>query len=294
MRFTLKQLEVFLTIARTGSTTGAAKRLNLSQSAVSAALKALESHYEQTLFDRVGKQLVLSPTGRTVLPHAQRLIDFANEFDSELKGTEIAGELTVGASFTIANHVIVDVLVDFIGKHPGVNVNLQSDNSPGIAEMVLNRQVDLGLVENIIRHESIQSTAWLSDELIIFCAPEHPLALSKSVSMDELVSATWVLRETGSGARTVFDETFERHLSSINTAVEFRHNEPIKRAVSSGLGIGCLSSRVIDRELADGTLTTINVPVEARMLRRFYLIQHAEVRLSAPAETFATACLGLH
>lgn len=293
MKFTLKQIEVFLSIAKCGSTTAAAASLNLSQSAVSSALQTLEAHYGQNLFDRVGKQLILSPTGRAALPHAQRLLDFAAEFDGELRGSDIAGALTIGASYTIANHVIVDVLVDFIARYPDVNVNLQSDNSPGIAELVLMREIDLGLVENVIRHESIHSEPWLSDELIVFCAPDHPLALKQSIAIDDLVSARWVLREAGSGARTVFDETFEKHLSNIDIAIEFRHNEPIKRAVSSGLGIGCLSSRVIDRELADGTLTALSVPPDARMMRRFYLIQHADVKLSAPANAFATACLGL-
>ena len=134
MQFTLKQLRVFKAIDEFGSTTAAGQVLALSQSAVSSSLQQLEENIGQQLFDRIGRQLILNRFGQSLLPNACRLLDQAAELEQQFLGNAVGGVIDIGASFTIANHVIVDAMVDFQKQHPNVEIRITSDNSPGITE----------------------------------------------------------------------------------------------------------------------------------------------------------------
>ena len=294
MQFTLKQLRVLQAIDEFGSTTAAGQALALSQSAISSSLQQLEENIGQQLFERVGRQLVLNRFGQSLLPNIASLLDQAAELDQQFTGNAIGGVIEIGASFTIANHVIVDPMVDFQKQHPSVEIRISSDNSPGITDRPNSGDLDFGLIESPVTDPAIFCKPWLEDELVVFASPDHPLATKTKVSMTDLVSSPWVLRERGSGARTMFNDTFSAHLSDIDIVMEFRHNEPIKRAVARTVGIGCLSRRVVERELADATLIEIATPPPARMARRFYLIRRHATQLTPAALMFWQQCLVMH
>ena len=293
MQFTLKQLRVFKAIDEFGSTTAAGQVLALSQSAVSSSLQQLEENIGQQLFDRIGRQLILNRFGQSLLPNACRLLDQAAELEQQFLGNAVGGVIDIGASFTIANHVIVDAMVDFQKQHPNVEIRITSDNSPGITERLASGDLDFGLIESPVTDPAILCAPWLEDELVIFSSPDHPLGKKDPVLMSDLVTTPWVLRERGSGARNMFNETFAAHVNTIDIAMEFRHNEPIKRAVARNVGIGCLSRRVLERELADATLIEIDTPPPARMARRFHLIRRHTTSLPPGALMFWQQCLAM-
>ncbi len=293
MQYTLKQLTVFKAVASLQSTTAAAQTLALSQSAVSSAVQQLELQIGQKLFDRVGRQLLLNRVGVSLLPAVDEFLAHAARLDSQLRGDAIAGRVCLGASFTIANHIVVDAMVDFQRAHPSVEIEISSDNSPGIIDSVIAGNVDFGLIESSVDDPRITVERWLDDELVVFASPEHSLARKGQLSADELEQAHWVLRELGSGARTVFSDTFRTALPDIEIAMEFRHNEPIKRAVAKGVGIGCLSARVLERELMDGTLVSLHIPSERKMPRHLAMIRRKDNVLSAPARAFWRQCLAM-
>ena len=293
MKYTLKQLTVFKAVASLQSTTAAAQTLALSQSAVSSAIQQLELQIGQKLFDRVGRQLVLNRVGVSLFPAVDEFLTHAARLDSQLRGEAIAGKICLGASFTIANHIVVDAMVDFQRTHTSVEIEISSDNSPGIIESVIAGSVDFGLIESSVDDPRITVERWLDDELVVFASPEHPLVSKNRSSVDDLEQAHWVLRELGSGARTVFNDTFRGALPNIKVAMEFRHNEPIKRAVARGVGIGCLSARVLERELMDGTLVALNIPESRKMPRHLAMIKRKDSVLSAPAKAFWRQCLAM-
>ena len=293
MQYTLKQLRVLQAIDEFGSTTAAGQALALSQSAISSSLQQLEENIGQQLFERIGRKLVLNRFGQSLLPNIASLLDQAVELDQQFLGNAMGGVIEIGASFTIANHVIVDPMVDFQQQHPSVEIRITSDNSPGITDRLTSGELDFGLIESPVTDPSILCAPWLEDELVVFASPDHPLAKKTKASMTDLVTTPWVLRERGSGARNMFNDTFSTHLNEIGIAMEFRHNEPIKRAVARAVGIGCLSRRVVDRELADATLIEVATPPPARMARRFYLIRRHATRLPPAALTFWQQCLAM-
>ena len=290
MQFTLKQLRVFRAISEYGSTTAAGKALALSQSAISSSLQQLEENIGHRLFERVGRQLILSRFGQSRLPSVSDLPNQAIELDQQFLGNTVGGVIEIGASFTIANHVIVDAMVDFQKQLPSVEIRITSDNSPGITDRLAAGDLDFGLIESPVADPTIFCTPWLEDELVVCASPDHPLAVKAEASMNDLVTTPWVLRERGSGARSMFNDTFSAHLNGIDIAMEFRHNEPIKRAVARTVGSGCLSRRVLERELADATLIEINTPPSAKMARRFYLIRRHASQLPPAAMMFWQQC----
>jgi DNA-binding transcriptional LysR family regulator len=260
---------------------------------VSSAIQQLESQIGQKLFDRIGRQLKLNRVGASLLPAVTELLAHAERLNLQLKGETIAGTVCIGASYTIANHIIVDTMVDFQKEHANVDIEINSDNSPGIIDSVIEGNVDFGLIESSVDDPRVLVEAWLQDELVVFASPDHPLVRQGRASVLELERAAWVLRELGSGARSVFNDTFRGALASLQIAMEFRHNEPIKRAVAKGVGVGCLSARVLERELIDGTLVALKTPEARKMPRRLAMIRRRDGVLSAPAQAFWQQCLAM-
>ncbi len=272
MKYTLRQLEIFLAVARHKNTTVAAEELHLSQSAVSAALLALENHYDVRLFDRSGKKLELNPTGHSLRKKAESLLAHAREFDLELARHQSIGHLKVGASFTIANHLAVNCLASYLAEFPEAQVEFAVANSPEIIAKVLNYEVDLGMVENASPRQELELIPWIKDELVVFCSPDHPLATKRGpLNERDIASVRWILREPESGARKTFEAAFAPLLPRLHIYLEFKHNEAIKKAVEAGLGVGCLSQIVLHNNFREGSLVPLRLSRRFRLERTFYL-----------------------
>lgn len=271
MRFSLRQLEVFLAIAKQKNTFLAGEELHMSQSAVSAALKTLEKSYDIQLFDRIGKRLELNEVGKTLRRKAESLVAHAREFDAELEGHDQIGHLKVGASFTIANHLAVNYLASYLTEYPEAEVDFSVANSPEIVSRVLNYEVDLGMIESEVNHSELELIPWMDDELIVFCSPDHPLAKKGKLTDRDILDNRWILREAESGARQTFNRAFTTFLPKLDVYFEFKHNEAIKKAVESGLGIGCLSQIVLQGNFREGSLIPLELSRKHRMKRTFYI-----------------------
>lgn len=269
MKYTLRQLEIFLAVAKYESVSKAAKALNLSQSAASAALQGLENQYGLALFDRHGNRLSLNTIGRGLRVEAETLFEHCREFEQSLKRHGELGHIRVGASYTIGNHLVVRYLPQYLECYPEAELQLETGNSPEVVAKVLNYEVDLGMIEREMHHRDLELIPWREDELQVFCASDHPLAKKKRLSNQDILEARWILREPDSGARYTFDKAMADLLPNIHIYQEFRHNEAIKTAVESGLGIGCLSAVVLARDLARGNLVPLELP-RRDMRRRFY------------------------
>ncbi|WP_374962669.1 LysR family transcriptional regulator [Spongiibacter tropicus] len=269
MNYTLRQLSIFLAVARHENVSRAAADLKLSQSAASAALQALENNYGVSLFERQGNKLSLNAVGRSLRRDAEVLYAHCQEFDQRLRSHGELGHLKVGASFTIGNHLVVRYLADYLSLYPEADVQLTTANTPEVVSKVLNYEVDVGMIEREIQHRDLELIPWMEDELIVFCSASHPLAEKQSLSDRDIKSARWVLREPDSGARHTFDRALAGLLPEINIYREFRHNEAIKSAVESGLGIGCLSQVVLQKDFQNGTLVPLKLS-RRDMRRRFY------------------------
>ncbi len=289
MRYSLKQLQVFLKVAHYENISKAALDLAMSQSAVSSALSDFERHYDIQLFDRNGKKLQLNGLGRALRPQAQALFEQAQAFEQHLQQENTIPELRVGATLTIGNYLAVGIMAQYMKQHVGAQVQLHVANTASISEQVRNFELDIGLIEGELQSPDLKVIPWLEDELVVFCSPTHPLARRKKLSDKDLLGARWILRESGSGTRQTFDRAMAGLLSQIDVGLELEHTEAIKRAVEADLGISCLSRVALNEAFARGTLIALKVP-QRNFRRHFYFILHRQKYLSSAIESWMALC----
>ncbi len=289
MHYTLRQLEVFLAVARTQNISRAAEALSMSQSAVSGSLADLEHHFDVKLFDRIGKRIQLNEFGKALRPKAQSLIEQAQDLENSLRNHSDIGRLQLGATLTIGNYLAVELMAKFMREQPGAQITLEVANTADIIHKVANFELDVALIEGETPHPDLEISAWHEDELCVFCAPTHPLAQKKRLMDDDLLGATWILRESGSGTRQTFNRAMYGILSDLNVMLELQHTEAIKRAVSAGLGLGCISRVALQESFDRGSLVPLEVP--GRDFRRnFYFVVHKQKYRSAGIQRWLSLC----
>ena len=260
----------------------------MSQSAASSALVELERQFDCPLFDRIGKSLHLNSTGRGLLPQARDMLARAADIEGYLAGGKL-GPLAVGATLTIGNYLATLVVAKYLHEHPGSKIQLQVANTQQIVSRLIRHDLDIGLIEGEVNDPELLLEPWLDDALVVFCAPQHPLHRPTPPSSDELAAAAWIVREQGSGTRALFDRTLGATLPGLNIALELEHTEAIKRAVESGLGIGCLSRLSLREAFRRGSLIELPTP-QFDLNRRFYFARHRQRHISPAVRQFLALC----
>ena len=258
LNFSLRQLEVFVAIARAENVSVAAQQLAMSQSAASSSLSELERRTGQPMFDRAGKRLILNEVGRMLLPRAIEMLDRGAEIETVL-GTREGAVLRIGATLTIGNYIAPALIAAYRAAHPRDVVLLEIGNTRAMEQKLLQFEIDLALVEGECDDPRLDVFDWMDDELALFCAPSHPLA-GRSVPIDRLLEERWVVRELGSGTRRSLNKVMEPYRKRWLIDIELGHFEAIKHYVRLGGTIGCISRRAIADEVASGLLAEIHTP----------------------------------
>jgi len=288
LRLTLRQLEVFAATARAGSTRAAADQIARSQSAASTALAELEAALGVQLFDRVGRRLVLNENGSALWPRAAAIVEQAAEIEASFSEAH-AAPLRLASSFTIGEYLLPPLISQWKAAHSQGQVTLVIANTRDVLQSVANFDVDLGFIEGARTDPDFVVRRWFSDELIVVAAPGHRLA-GRRTTLRQLEAATWIVREQGSGTREASDRWLTAELGRIEIELELGSNEAVKRAVASGLGVGCLSRHAVAHALREGWLVELKTPLPA-MRRSLAIVVHRTKRLGAAAEAFLRHCL---
>ncbi len=287
LRITLRELEVFTAISRSGGITAAGEALGLSQSATSGALAELERRLGVTLFDRIGRSVLLNEHGRYLLPKALDLLQQAAGIE-QVFSDGAPSRLKIAASLTIGNYVLPPLLASLMRKDQESHHEVLITNSRGVMNLLRNCQADIGLIESPITDSHLTSELWLRDEMVIYARADHPFARNPP-SLDELATTPWILREKGSGVRHSLESMLLPILGGLNVVLELGSGEAIREAVRLGLGISCASHRAVHREIASGEFARIRLDAVS-LERRFYIVWHTEKRLTEGAERLRSAC----
>jgi DNA-binding transcriptional LysR family regulator len=285
---TLRQLEVFLAVAREKSFSLAAKKIRSSQPTLSEHVSELETELGKQLFFRRGRRRVVTVTeaGRVFAEFAERAIsaiEGGRRALADLDGLT-HGSLLIGASTTPGLYVLPRIIAAFRTKYPGVDVKLQIANSQSIEGRVRERELDLGIVGgHALRPGEECLTAGMRDELVLIVAPAHAWSRRRDVTPESLADEPLLVREEGSATRSVTERALQR--VKFRVAMELDHTEAIKQGVMAGLGVAFVSLYAVQGEIAAGRLRALRLR-GVRIQRHFHIIHHEARRVTASARAF--------
>jgi DNA-binding transcriptional LysR family regulator len=288
MGVTLDQLRIFVAVAERQHVTHAAEALNLAQSAASHAIASLEDRHQTKLFNRIGRHIELTDAGQAFLKEARAVL--ATVEAAELALIEFSnlkrGVLSVQASQTIANYWLPRHLAAFRSAYPQIEIRASIGNTAQVATAVEDRETELGFVEAAIHSEQLTSTTVARDQIIVVAAPDHQLLKRKPITPKDLMEVEWVLRERGSGTRSVFEDALDEFglkARTLRIALELPSNEAVRSAAEAGLGAAVISASIAAPSLEAGLLQQIDFRLPER---EFYVLTHRDRHPSRAARAF--------
>ena len=251
----------------------------MTQPAVTFQIKQLEEHLNTRLFDRAQGRISLTPAGQLAFEYAERILGLSAELDTRMKemSGHAAGPLLIGASMTIGEYVLPQLIGTFKGRFPAVMPTLFVGNSEAVQDRVAERTLDLGFIEGDSHLSSLSSEVCCEDELQVVCAPSHPLAKESCALPASLTQHAYISREAGSGTRAVVDRYLQQagvSPDSMNVVVELGSPEALKGLVATGLGFTIMSRVIAAKELQLGQL--VQVPLRPPLIRSFSVVYPKE------------------
>jgi DNA-binding transcriptional LysR family regulator len=274
-----RRLQVFHAVAKHLSFTKAAEALFMTQPAVTFQIRQLEEHFNTRLFDRAHGRISLTPAGQIALEYAEKILGMSAELDTRLKemSGQVSGPLLIGASTTIAEFLLPQVLGEFKSRYPGVVPRLFVANSEAVQARIAERTLDLGFIEGESHLPSLVTDVVCDDELQVICAPGHPLAKLGSVPAKLLAEHAYISREPGSGTREVIDLYLQKAgvaPDTLQVVMELGSPEALKGLVATGLGFAIMSRTTVTKETRLEQLAA--VPLAPRLTRHLSVVYPKE------------------
>ncbi|SEW42320.1 LysR family transcriptional regulator [[Clostridium] fimetarium] len=286
---TLRHMKIFVSVCKENSITLAARKLYISQPAVSNAIKELEDYYNIPLFDRISKKLYLTEAGKHVYNYALHINALFEELEATIKNSDSMGTIKIGASITIGTHFIPDYIMRFSLKYPDITTFVTIDSSDIIEQMVLDNQLDFALIEGVIHSDNIISKEFIKDELIVICDLENPLLKKETVSINDLSTQAFLMRERNSGTRELAESILLLHNISLNPIWESSSSEAIIHGVSKGIGISILPQQIVQEAITRNQVKKLSVN-GLEFNRQYHIIYHKNKYLTGAALAFIKLC----
>lgn len=286
---TVRHIKIFLAVYDSGcNTTKAAQALHMTQPAVSLAIRELEQYYNVSLFDRIGRRLVITPAGEQFFEYASHICNLFDTMEKGMRDWNAFGLLRVGASITIGSQFLPGYVKAFYNQYPNTEIKVTVAPSDILEEKVLKSELDVALIEGIAHHPSLISEAYLEDTLTVVC-PAGAFSQGAALSIADFQKQKFLLREPGSGTREVFDRVMENAGIVVEPSWEATSTTALVNAVINGLGIAVLPHRMIIGPMERGLIHTVRVE-ELDFKRRFHIVYHKEKYLTASAKAFLDLC----
>jgi len=275
MALNLHYLRVFAAVADRRGFTKAAAALHLSQPAVSKAVRGLERQLGTPLLERGGgaaRGVRLTEAGVALHARARELFAVertAEEEQRALRGLE-GGTLRVGASTTVATYLLPRLLGRFRARHPGVELRVTTANTRGVARRLLQRRLDVALVEGPVAHPRLEVVPWRDDALVLIAPADHPLVRRRRVAPDALAAEPFIARERGSGTRRVAESALRAAGLTPRRVLTLGSTEAVTQAVAAGLGLSLVSELAAADQLALGRIGLVRaagLPVRRALTR---------------------------
>jgi DNA-binding transcriptional LysR family regulator len=270
------RLTVFYTVAKRLSFSKAAEELYISQPAITKHVRELEQQYNNKLFERKGNKIELTQAGETLLNHTETILNMYRSMDFDMNSLlqKHKGLLNLGASTTISQYIIAPILAGFKRKFDEIELKLLTGNTEQIERAIIDKEIELGIVEGRSKNQEISYTDFIKDEIVLVCHKNHPLAKTSEIDPAELPSYQFIIREQGSGTRQVVDhslKTIGLRTADLPIEIQLGNTESIKSYLMHSSAVAFLSIHSISQELLNGELRIIEIK-GLRITRNFYLI----------------------
>lgn len=286
---TIRHLQIFVAVADCGKMRAAAERLHISQPSVSQAVRELESYYNIKLFERLSQRIYITETGKKLLPYARHIIDSFETMEGFINDTSSGNVIRVGGSVSVGTRLLPPMIKSLENEVPDVDVCVIVDNTAAIEGKIQRSELDIAVVEGIVRSDELVKKDIYDDELVLVVGPEHELFNHPGIKLKELTKHTLISRESGSVERNQFEQFLLEHDIKMKNKWSCSNTETIKKAVLNGEGIAILSRMVIEKEIAAGEVRVLNVE-NTRMKRKIKLIYHKNKYISQSMKQFIGIC----
>ena len=283
------RLKVFYTVANRLSFTKAATELFITQPAVSKHIQELEEKYKIKLFDRTGNKISLTEAGQILLIHTNKIFEIYRDVDFDMSSliNQQRGLLRIGASTTISQYIIPPLLARFHQKLKDIKVNLRNGNTEQIENALLNKEIEIGIVEGQSKNKSIKYTPFLKDELVLVCSSKNPLISKNEIAKEDLLNMHFLMREHGSGTLEVIEyalKPFEINLSQLIIEMELGSTESIKSYLINSDCVAFISIHAIEKELKNRELVILDI--NNLIIERYFYIISLQGKTDALSELF--------
>lgn len=283
------RLKVFYTVALRLNFTKAATELYITQPAVSKHIQELEETYKTKLFERNGSKIALTPAGKMLQKYTKSIFDIYREIDFEMSSfnAERQGLLRLGASTTISQYIISPVLASFHQKQKDIKVNLLNGNTEQIETALINKEIEIGIVEGQSKNQSIKYIPFLKDELVLVCKSNNPLAKQNEISVNDLKSMKFITRERGSGTLEVIEFALKKaglKFSDLQIEMQLGSTESIKSYLLNSDCFAFMSIHAVNKELKNKELIVLDV--EKLSIGRYFYITTLQGKSDALSELF--------
>jgi DNA-binding transcriptional LysR family regulator len=269
------RLKVFYIVALRLNFTKAATELYITQPAVSKHIQELEETYKTKLFERNGSKIALTPAGKILLEHTKKIFEIYREIDFDMSSfhNERQGLLRLGSSTTISQYIISPVLARFHQKQQDIKVNLLNGNTEQIENALINKEIEIGIVEGQSKNQSIKYVPFIKDELVLVCNTQNPLVKQNEISLEDLKTMKFITRERGSGTLEVIEYALKQvgvKLTDLQIEMQLGNTESIKLYLLNSDCFAFMSIHAVGKELKNNELIVLDV--EGLTIERYFYI----------------------
>ncbi|MDD5748962.1 MAG: selenium metabolism-associated LysR family transcriptional regulator [Actinomycetota bacterium] len=289
-------LETFILVSDLGSFSSAARKLQITQPAVSFQIKALEDMLEVKLLERSGGSVTLTPAGRTAYKHAKKIVADRDNLMTEIPRAtgKVSGKLLICASTIPGEYILPAYIKRFKEEFPDVFVSLEISDSDEVLKKIRSEEAEIGFTGTKSNDPLIFEKPFENDSLVVIAPPGKAIGERESVTIEDVINEPFVNRKETSGTRKTFEAALLKSgidPARLNVVAELGSTQAVINAVQEGVGISVVGIKAAERNAEAGLLSVYELE-NFDLKRKFYLVCLKSMLLSIAAEKFAKSCLG--
>ncbi|MGB8452442.1 MAG: LysR family transcriptional regulator [Anaerocolumna sp.] len=286
---TIRHMKIFLQVYQTQNITRAAEIMHMTQPAVTRSIQEIEAYYGVCLFERINRRLFVTESGKQLYAQALHIVDSFDMMEKGLRNWDSFGVLRVGASITLGNYLLPELVCQFQKQRPNIQVQVTVANGAILQKALLVNQLDIALLEGGVSEPELQTEVFEKDHLVLIVSPSHPLLTQEKIVLKDLLPYHFLLREKGSVGRTFLDNVFAIRGITLHPLWESASTQAIVKAVGYGIGLSILPEQLVCSDITAGTIGTREIMDES-FDRLNYLVWHKNKYLTTAAQEFIALC----